>query len=73
MQQILHLDVPDCQFALTTPLFFLMQSEISQSLFLTYLNRMIELTKKILYLVINAAQVGLSKVSHLTNQTTPLL
>ncbi|RMC12874.1 hypothetical protein DUI87_10399 [Hirundo rustica rustica] len=30
--------------------------EISQSLFLTYLDRMIELTKKILYLVINAAQ-----------------
>lgn len=42
MQQILHFGLPDCQFALIIPLFFLMQPEISQSLFLTYLDRMIE-------------------------------
>lgn len=73
MQQILPLSLPDCQFALIIPLFFLMQPEISQPLFLSYLDRMIELAKNTLYLLINAAQVGLSKVSHLTNPNMPLL
>lgn len=59
--------VPKFTWWLIIPLFFfLTQPEKSQPLFLSYLDRMLELTKNILYLLINGAQVGLSKVSHLT-------
>lgn len=70
MQEILQLSLPDCQFVLIIPLFF---SCAASNKPVSYLDRMIELTKNMLYLLINAAQVGLSKVSHLTNPNTPLL
>lgn len=61
MYEILQLSLPDCQFVLIIPLFF---SYAASNKPVSYLDRMIELTKNMLYLLINVAQVGLSK-SHI--------
>lgn len=53
MQQILQLSLPDCQFVLIIPLFF---SYAASNKPVSYLDRMIELTKNMLYLLINAAR-----------------